>query len=612
MIQPFPRRRLAQALCGLAISTLVACGGGDRAPEPPAEAYRDELPPPAEPMVVNAPSVGRHGGRFVLGVTTSPKTFNALMANEASSTDITQLLYMGLASFDNGTQEDRPALAKSWEVADDQVTWTFHLRRGAAFSDGHPITAEDVLFSFEVAYDATLHPSVQDILVMNGQQFEVSAPDDYTVVIRTPSPNGMLVPLASAVSIMPKHVLEPALRDGSFASAYSVSTPPEQLVTSGPWRLGQQVAGERTVLTRNPYWFGVDAEGQRLPYLDEVVFLVVPDQDALDLKFRSGEVDGLDNPKPENYAWYEDNQAAGGFTVHDLGPGLSTNFFWFNLNKVHEAGGGRRVGEPRVDPVKYAWFSNPVFRRAVSMAIDRDSMIPSIFFGDAVKNWSTTGPGNRRWYNPDLVHYDYNPEEAKRLLAGLGWRDRDGDGFLEDQRGNTIAFSIKTNSDNRLRVSMANFIRDDLASVGIRATLVPVDFNTLVTNIRDDYDYEVGLLGLQTGVPPDPGMGQNVWRSSGRTHYWHIGQPTPDTPEEARIDALMDEVVGTIDMEARLRAWREVQTIVNDQGWFIWLPTINVKVPVRNGFGNMAPNVIPHRLLWNIDRVYVESAAQSR
>ena len=109
------------------------------------------------------------------------------------------------------------------------------------------------------------------------------------------------------------------------------------------------------------------------------------------------------------------------------------------------------------------------------------------------------------------------------LLASLGWKDRDGDGFLEDGTGNPISFTLKTNSNNTMRIAMSNFIRDDLSKVGIKVNLVPLDFNTIITNIRDDFQYEAVLLGLQSGVPPDPAMGQNVWRSSGRTH---TGIPT--------------------------------------------------------------------------------------
>jgi peptide/nickel transport system substrate-binding protein len=569
--------------------------------------YKDPHPLPAEPLVVDAPTIGKHGGRFVLAETGNPRTFNGMMANETSSTNITtRNLFSYLVDFDNGAQQFGPGIAKSWEVAPDGVTWTFHLRQGAKFSDGHPITAEDVLFSAQVALDETLHPAVQDQLKMGGKPFDFSAPDPLTVVIKTPAPNAAVLISVFDLQIMPKHVLEPAYKSGTFASGYNVNTPPDQIVSSGPWRVTQYVPGEKTVLGRNPYWFGVDKANQRLPYLNELVFLVVPDQDAADLRFRSGGLDGLDNVKPENYKWYEDHQKDGNFTLYDLGPALNSNFFWFNLNRVQKPTPGKKLGNPLVDQVKYAWFSNPVFRRAVSMAVDRDAMIPSIFFGNGQKSWSVASEGNRIWHTPGLVHYDYNVAESKRLLASLGFKDGNGDGMLEDTRGNPIAFSLKTNSENVIRIAMANFIKDDLAKVGIKMTLVPVDFNTLITNLRNDFQYESILLGSQSGVPPDPANAQNFFRSSGISHYWFIRQEKPATPEEARIDHLMDTIIATLDLEGRKAAFKELQTIWNEQGWLVWLPILKVKLPMSNRFGNAQPSIMAHRLLWNIDRVYVK------
>ena len=112
---------------------------------------------------------------------------------------------------------------------------------------------------------------------MGGKPFEVTAPDPYTVVIKTPSPNAALVECVANLRIMPKHVLEESFNKGDFASAYNVGTPPDKIVTSGPWRVTQYVPGEKTVLGRNPYFFGVDKKNQRLPYLDELVFVIVPD-----------------------------------------------------------------------------------------------------------------------------------------------------------------------------------------------------------------------------------------------------------------------------------------------------------------------------------------------
>jgi peptide/nickel transport system substrate-binding protein len=570
--------------------------------------YVDPHPLPAETLTVDVPEIGRHGGRFVIGQTSAPRTFNAIMANETSTTDVTDgRLFTSVADFDNATQQDVPLLARSWESSPDGLTWTFHLRRGAAFSDGHPITSADFMVSVEVIYDPVLHPSMQDLLKSDGKPFEFSAPDSYTVVVKTAAPSAMLVPIIGSIRIMPKHILEPAYRKGDFASAFSVSTPPESLVTSGPWKLKQFVPGEKTVLERNPYWFGVDAKGQRLPYLDELVFLIVPDQNTAALKFLSGELDGLDNVKPEDYQTYAERARAGNFTVYDLGPALTTNFFWFNLNTVKRPAKGKAVGDPHVDQAKYAWFKERDFRRAVSMAVDREAIIRGPFYGHAVKNWSTTTPGNRTWHLPELTGDDYRPEEARKLLAGLGYRDRDGDGYLEDTQGRTLTFSLKTNGDNAVRMAMCNLIRDDLAKVGVKCVPTGVDFNTLVTNIREDFQYEAILLGLGSGVPPDPGMSQNVYRSSGPTHYWNVRQLRPETELEARLDRLMDDNLRALDLGERRRIWREMGRLLNDQCYFIWLPTMVAKIPISNRFGNLQPSVIPHRIIWNIDRVFVKA-----
>ena len=562
-------------------------------------------PSSAQPLRAAMREPGVPGGRFVIGVTNDAKTFNPIMSNEASSSEVSDRLFTALTEYDNSAQKVRPALARSWESSPDGLTWTWHLRRGARFSDGRPITSADVLFSFAVAYDSTLHQSIYDLLTPRGQRMRVSAPDSYTVVTRLDEPYAVMVPVVGSLRILPRHVLERAWRAGRFASSYGVGTPPESLVTSGPWRLKQFVPREKTVLAPNPYWFEVDARGRRLPYLDELVFAVVPDQNTAALKFQAGEVDGIDNVKAEDYGTFARNQASGGYTLHDLGVALTSNFFWFNLNTVKKAGGRKAVGAPYADPAKYAWFSSRDFRRAVSMAIDRDAITRSVFFGEGVRNWSLMTPGYRFFFSPATVGPDYDPPAARQLLARNGFRDRDGDGVVEDAKGNPVRFTLKTNAGST-RVQIANFVRDDLARIGIQCTVAPVDYNTLINNLREDFDYDAVLAGLGAAVPPDPGMCGNFYRSSGATHFWNIRQTRPETPEEARLDALFGELLRPAPLAARQRLTAQLDRIVDDQCWLIWLPTMKVKVPVRNRFGNVAPTILPHRLLWNIETVFVK------
>lgn len=600
------RRRLpalSTPLVAVALLMVVSCTPGAN-----RTAKRQFPPLPLDTLTLPTPQIGTYGGRFTIAQTSSPRTYNALLATEQSSREVTNLMFGALANLDYATMRDYGELAKSWESSADGLVWTWHLRRGARFSDGHPLTSEDVLFSFEIVYDDSLHPSTQDLLKLEGRKFEITAPDSYTVVMKIPRPYPLMVDAVGAVRIMPRHVLERSYRRGTFASAYGIDTRPESLVTSGPWRLKEFRQGEKTVIEPNPWWIGVDARGQRLPYLNEVVFVIVPDQNTAALKFQAGDVDGIDNVKPEDYSTYADSarSKAQHYTLHNVGTSLTSSFFWFNLNRVSHPVAGQKAGDPSVGATKYAWFSNPVFRRAVSKAIDRDAIIRGPYFGNAVKNWSPLTPGSRQWHVPGLIGDDYDLEGSKRLLASLGLRDRDHDGVLEDARGNAVSFTLKTNSDNNVRVAMCNFIRDDLARVGIRVTPVPVEMNALMTNTREDFQYDAVLTGLGSAVPCDPGMYQNFFRSSGVLHYWHIRQTTPETAVERDLDHLMDAISMTRDSVERHAIWVQMQRRLNDASFVIWLPSQIMKLPVRDGFGNVQPMLLPHRLLWNIDRVFVK------
>ena len=602
------RRWIAAGLLAVAVAGCGRAGGPGK--------FVDRNPLPADTMTVRMLEPGEYGGRFVVGATSSPKTFNPHMANERPSNDVCNLLFVSLADIDYPTQQDIPMLAKSWAWSADGCTLTFALRKGLRFSDGHPLTSADAEFSFAVATDTSIASGSAEGLAITDERtgerhpFAFSAPDSYTFVVSSSRPYALLLSAVSAVRILPRHVLEPAWKQGRFASAYGVDTKPESLVTSGPWTLRRFVDGEQVALARNPWWHGVDAKGRRLPYLDEVVFLIAKDQDAAALRFHAGELDGLDNVRPEDYAAYAAAQEREKFKLYDIGPSFNTSFLWFNLNRAKPGMEGRKAGEPMVGPVKYAWFSRPEFRRAVSMAIDRDAQIRGPFRGEGVKAWCTMSPANRHWFDPAIQGYDYAPERAKALLASLGWKDTNGDGFLEDQGGHTIAFTMHTNADNTMRKEMLNLVRDDLAKVGIRVDAVPLEFNTLTSHMRSDLDYDAVLLGQGSAVPAEPGMGQNTWRSSGLLHYWNIRQETPATPEEARMDACMDRIVYDTDEQARKTAWRELMSIVNEQCFLVWLPTQVIRLPVRAKFGNVQPSPMPHRILWNIDRVFVRPGAE--
>jgi peptide/nickel transport system substrate-binding protein len=588
-------RWLALVAAGL----LSGCGGSGTG----GNTFVDKNPLPQDTMTTKMDELGRYGGRFVVGATASPKTFNPIMANETSSNDVISQLFASLTDIDYLTQEDIPMLAKSWDVSDGGRTVTYHLRRGARFSDGHPITSDDVKFCFDVVMDPALHPSMQDALTMDvgGKQvpFTYSAPDSYTFVVTAPATDALILAHVANIRILPRHMLETATKAGRFASSYTTATPPESLVTSGPWRLKQHLENQQTVLERNPYWVGVDARGRRLPYLDEVVFRVAKDQDVAAQMFHAGELDGLDNVKAEDYKKYTAEQKQKGFVLYDIGAHFNTNFLWFNLNRVRNPEKGKKLGDPKVEAWKFALFSNRDFRRAVSMAVDRDAIIRGPYYGYGVKGWAQFTPGNPRWYDASITGPDLELEGANQLLDHLGLKDKDGDGVREDASGHPVAFALVYNADNKLRQAVSTLLQDDLAKVGIKLTPSGLDFNTMVTKTRHEFDYDACLLGLGSAVPSDPGMGPNFWKSSGLTHYWNVAQPRPDTPAEARIDSLFQVCIGTTDLAARKAAYRQMAEILNDECFVIWLPTLELKIPIRSRFGNVHPSQMPHRILWN-------------
>src|SRR5262249_54126888 len=156
---------------------------------------------------------------------------------------------------------------------------------------------------------------------------------------------------------------------------------------------------------------------------------------------------------------------------------------------------------------------------AVSMAVDRDAIIRGPYYGYAVRSWSIMTPGNELWYDSTITAPDFDPDGAKKALDQLGLVDRNGDGVREDAGGHALAFTLICNGDNKLRQAVATLLQDDMAKVGIKFTPAGLDFNTMVTKLRNEFDYDACLQGLGSGVPADPGMGANFWKSSGLAHY---------------------------------------------------------------------------------------------
>jgi peptide/nickel transport system substrate-binding protein len=299
--------------------------------------------------------VGTRGGTLVSSARSEPRTFNRVV-DQSFAVDLFSILTSGkLIRMNRATRAIEPALAERWTSSPDNRTYTLTLREGVAWSDGAPFTSDDVLFTFEAIY----HPDVASVLAspvrINGQPLKVSAPDARTVVITLPDAFGPGIAILDNVYVQPKHKLQAALAGGTFGQALGVATPPADLAFIGPFVLKSYEPGQRMVFDRNPRYWKKDAAGIQLPYLDQVVLEVVPDQNAELLRLQSGQIDMLQQQvRPEDVATLRPLVDQGRLRVIELGVGVDPDVMFFNLR------GPYWDKDPRRE-----WITRKEFRKAI-------------------------------------------------------------------------------------------------------------------------------------------------------------------------------------------------------------------------------------------------------
>ncbi len=582
---------------------------------------------PADADIAGDIEVGKRGGKLVLSTPTDPKTFNHLLIESASDQAIDNLQFSVLVGYDTYRQENAPGLAKSWEYDKDKRTWTFHLREGLKWSDGQPLTSDDFLFYTQVSFDPNV-PNDQHIqLELDGKPYSFAAPDPLTLVATIPGEDAFAFENLQGLIAMPRHKLEKPWKDGKFNSTWTVSTDPSELVVSGPFKLKSMVSGQSIVMERNPYYFRYDSQGQQLPYLDEIVMLIVSDAEAEAVRFLAGETDIIDQHslQASNLAKFMDEaKATKRFTVYELGSSFDSNHFFFNLNQggTYDDAQGKRqpwqptkMGEkpgpelknfkPFVDPIKFSWFSNREFRIACSEASDRQAIIDTILFGLGEASYGPVPSSNREWYNPNITKFPYNPEAAKKRLEAAGFIDRDKDGIREDAQGHPIRFTLITNRNNPVRPKVANQLKENFKAIGFAVEVQIQDFNDLLTRLARSFDYDCCLMGLSTSIPPSPAWGANLWLSTGQMHEWYPQQKTPMTEFDAQIDKLFGSMKLTFDKDTQHKIYAEMQELFCKEQPSIELFSLDQFVAASNKIHNLKPAVLRALLTSNLDELFI-------
>src|ERR1051326_316905 len=279
-----------------------------------------------EELLVSNNSLGHYGGRLVVAQRSEPKTLNPVIAADAPSREVIGRITADLIHINRATQQTEPALAKSWSLSKDGRVFTVKLRHGVRFSDSHPFDADDVIFSFQVYLDEKIHSPQRDLLVVGGKPISVEKIDPYTVRFTLAQPYAAAERIFDSVAILPKHLLEKPYKAGNFAQTWSLTTSADQIAGLGPFSVKQYVTGQKIVLGRNPYYWKADQNKNRLPYLDELVFLFVGNEDAQVLRFQSGETDIINRVGAENYSLLSKESGNDRTALLDLGPSLEYDF----------------------------------------------------------------------------------------------------------------------------------------------------------------------------------------------------------------------------------------------------------------------------------------------
>ncbi|SHK25585.1 ABC transporter substrate-binding protein [Thermocrinis minervae] len=519
---------------------------------------------------------GVEGGTLRYTLNGDPKTLNPAVAQETTSTAVVGDLFTGLTRIDLKTMEPVPDLAQSWEVYEEGRRYVFHLRKDVRWSDGEPFSADDVVFTYRDVYlNEKIPNSTMDMLrgvLKTPEDIRnfVRKLDDYTVEFRLPSPFAPFLGVLSS-PILPKHKLEKYVKDGNFMSAWNVNTDPKDLVGTGPYVIERYIKGQVVEYTANPYYYM-----KPLPYIKHKVAYIVQDPDTALIKFSQGAVDYV-GIRPQDL-----NQVTSlkGINLYDLGTTPAINFLVFNQNP-----------KAKIPPYKLKWFQNRDFRVALSHAIDREGICYLVYNGLAEPLYGPITPANRPYYEEGLFpKYEYDLKKARSMLEKLGFKDRDGDGILEDNQGHKLEIVILTNAGNREREMIGNMIKEDFEKIGVKVIFRSIDFNTLVSKLTSPpYDWEAVIIGLTGSM--DPYFGRNVWHSSGTLHVWNPMQKSPTTQWEQQVDKLIDDAARELDFKKRLELYREAFRIIAWQQPMLFIAAPKSMLASYPKFGNFFPTV---------------------
>ncbi|KAF2957141.1 ABC transporter substrate-binding protein [Thermotoga sp. Ku-13t] len=520
------------------------------------------------------------GGTLRLVLASTPESYLLYGTLDSSSYSVIMgPMFSTLVEMHPVTNEIRPALAKSWTVSPDGKEVTFKLRE-AYWSDGTPITADDVVFTFQyfVMNQYARGNSIARFTIPDEQgvnrMIEWVKVDDKTVKAILPSPYGAFFTVLSHVYIYPKHKLEPLIDKNDLGSVNKIwlsNTDPKEIVVNGPFKPVQLITDQKLVLERNPYFWKVDRFGNKLPYFDRVEYLIIRDAEMRTAKFMAGEIDFMAIAS-RDYPMLKEQELTGKtpYVVYATQPNQPTPspiHISFNFDVD--------------DPDLRGLFTRLEFREAMEYALNRQRIIDEVFAGLAIPDAGLILPSNKAFYNPKVEQLlrPYDLKKANELLDKLGLTKRDKEGYRLFPNGKRVEFNLLVQNSPKEYQDVALIFVEDLKKLGIKVNLQILD-SSLVGEMFGAGNFQAGIRAF--GNQPDLQLRKAIWQPGTQLYYWHYSTmdktKTPPQPVfenmfdwEKRIWELFEKAQIEMDPSKRKAYYDEVQEL-----YHIYLPVIFV------------------------------------
>lgn len=552
--------------------------------------------------------------RLVIPIDSDIKTFNPILVGDAYSGIVIGFTLTGMISEDPITQELKPELAEKWEIQNDGKLLIFTLRPELKWSDGKPLTADDVLFTYQdIIFNEKIPTGTRDVLRIGQSQTlpKVEKLDDRRISFSLTEPFAPALRTLGGIGIMPKHVFEPTLKVDAakpdqklkFLETWTLSTPVAQLVGNGAYVIQEYRPSERVIYKPNPYYWKKGS-----PQIKQIVMQIVESPDTALLRFRSQELD-MYRLRGEDYQLLKKFEARDRYKIYNAGSSTGQSFMMFNLNK----GRNPKTNEPFVDPVKSKWFNDVNFRRAIAHALNREAMITNLSRGLAQTQNSPVSVPSPYYFPPEkgLKVYDYQPEKSREILIAAGYK-YNSDNQLLDAQNNPVRFTLLAPSG--ARIAVGEQIKNDLEKIGMKIDFNPVDFRIISDKLDNSKQWDATILGFTGGAEPNSAI--NLWATDGDSHMFNKGAVGEEAPFpgrevadwEKKIHELMIKGAQELDETKRKAIYAEYQQLVQEQ-----LPLIHLTVPlylvaVRDRVENAQPTALAGSTgvtgaLWNIDEL---------